>query len=280
MIVAPSGGTPMTQPVCYVAFTPEGATHLREALRHAGRDERVIGFPDDLRFGPIDGDDSAQRGRWIKTELGLTGWDDIAAESNWFWQQALSSDHRMIAWFSRRSAREYVGLLKWLWRRGEKSCDVIDLTDRRLPQFSMQSSVAAPVASLAHADFERIYDDDLFVRTEIVTVSSRAGYQTLWRRLRQENGALRVFADDALVSAPISFFDVALLSEATGRWLKVARIVGATLTQTAGEISDLFLAARVDALVASGRLERQGRSAVDMRRCEVRLPEVRPAPAG
>jgi hypothetical protein len=42
-----------------------------------------------------------------------------------------------------------------------------------------------------------------------------------------------------------------------------------------GHVSDLFLAARVNALVASGHLERQGRSAVDMRRCEVRLSQQR-----
>jgi hypothetical protein len=50
-------------------------------------------------------------------------------------------------------------------------------------------------------------------------------------------------------------------------------VVGMTLlSQKEGIVSDLFLAARVNALIESGRLERQGRSAMDMRHCEVGLP--------
>jgi hypothetical protein len=94
----------MAKTVFHVAFTPAGAENLRDALRNAGRDDRVIGLPDDLRFGPIDGDDSSLRPKWIKNELGVPGWSDVAAESEWFWQQALSPDHPMVAWLSRRGA--------------------------------------------------------------------------------------------------------------------------------------------------------------------------------
>src|SRR3954451_19050201 len=156
----------MTKPVFHVAFTPEGTTNLRHALRNAGRDDRVIGLPDHLQVGPIDNDDPGLRAEWIKTEFGVTGWSDIAAESEWFWQQASSPDRRMIAWFSRRSAREYAGFMEWLRRRGENSAEVIDLTDQQLPQFSMHGSVTAPVASLADLDFELIDNKDLFTRAD------------------------------------------------------------------------------------------------------------------
>jgi Protein of unknown function len=148
--------------------------------------------------------------------------------------------------------------------------------DRQLPQFSEHGSVTAPVASLAHIDFEDICDNDLFEQANPLPAATREKYQTLWRQLRAENAPLRILEGDALVSAPISFFDLLLMSQVSENWRKVARVVGmALLSQTEGRISDLFLAARVDALVASGRLERQGRSAVDMRHCEVRLPEAR-----
>jgi hypothetical protein len=266
----------MTRTVFHVAFTPLGAENLRGALRNAGRDDRVIGLSDDLRFGPIDSDDLSRRAKWIKNELGLTGWGDIAAESEWFWQQALSFDHRMIAWLSRRSAREYAGFLEWLWRRGDQRCEIVDLTDLQLPQFSEHGSVTAPVADLAQIVFEEIYDDDLFERTEVLSTTTHRKYQALWRQLRDENAALRILKSDALVSSPISFFDQALMSQASKNWRKVARVVGMTLhSEAEGHASDLFLAARVNALVASGHLERQGRSAVDMRRCEVRLSQQR-----
>jgi hypothetical protein len=41
------------------------------------------------------------------------------------------------------------------------------------------------------------------------------------------------------------------------------------------QTGDLFLAARVNALAEAGRLELQGRSAVEMRYSEVRLPSAR-----
>jgi hypothetical protein len=268
----------MTRTVFHVAFTPSGAENLRDALRNAGRDHRVIGLSDDLRFGPIDSDDVSRRAKWIKNELGLTGWGDIAAESEWFWQQALSSDHRTIAWLSRRSAREYAGFLEWSWRRGDEPCEIVDLTNLELPQFSEHGSVTSSVANLAQIVFEDIYDDGLFERTEVLSATTRRKYQALWRQLRDENAALRILKSNELVSAPISFFDTALMSQASENWRKVARIVGMTLhSEAEGHASDLFLAARVNALVASGHLERQGRSAVDMRRCEVRLFQARQA---
>jgi hypothetical protein len=266
----------MTRTVFHVVFTPLGAENLRDALRNAGRDERVIGLPDDLRFGPIDSDDLSLRAKWIRNELGLTGWDDIAAESEWFWQQALSPDHRTVAWLSRRSAREYAGFLEWLRRRGDEPCEIVDLTDLQLPQFSERGSVTAPVASLAQIVFEDIYDDDLFEQIEVLPTTTRCKYQALWQQLRDENAALRILKTDALVSSPISFFDTVLMSQAIENWRKVARVVAMTLhLEAEGHVSDLFLAARVNALVASGHLERQGRSAVDMRRCEVRLSQQR-----
>ncbi len=266
----------MTKTVFHVVFTPWGAENLRYALRNAGRDDRVVAFSDDLRFGPIDSGDSSLRLKWIKNELGLTGWGDVAAESDWFWQEALSSDHRMVAWLSRRSAREYAGFLEWLWRQGDGPCEIVDLTDLKPSRRSGSESSTAPVVNLAELVSDEICDNDLFDQAKTLLATTREKYQTLWRRLRAENAALRILKGDALVSAPISFFDSLLISHVTGNWRKVAMIVSETLaSQMDDSISDLFLASRVDALVESGRLERQGRSAVDMRHCEVRLPEER-----
>jgi len=264
----------MAKATLHVSFTPRGAENLRDALRNAGRDDRVVGLTDDFRFGPINGDDPLRRATRIRDELGLTGWGDVAAESEWFWQQALSDDHRTVAWFSRRSARNYTGFLEWLWRRGDAPCEIVDLTDRRLPQFSEHGSIVAPVAELARIAFEEIHDFDPFAWAEMLPSTAHRNYQVLWQRLREENAALRLLKGDALESSPISVFDPALLSQASETWRKVAMVVSMSRPpQAEGDVTDLFLAARIDALVASGHLERQGRSAVDMRRREVRLSQ-------
>ena len=68
------------------------------------------------------------------------------------------------------------------------------------------------------------------------------------------------------------------MSHATDDWWNVARIVGEAL---AGEwadgifqTGDLVLAARVNALVESGRLECRGKNPLEMQLSEVRLPKA------
>jgi hypothetical protein len=90
-------GAVMTQAVCHFVFTPSGAGCLSQALKIACRDDQVISFFDDLSFGPINPPDSSLRARWVENELGRTGWDDVTAESERFWREAPSSDHRTVA---------------------------------------------------------------------------------------------------------------------------------------------------------------------------------------
>jgi hypothetical protein len=106
-------------------------------------------------------------------------------------------------------------------------------------------------------------------------ITERKRYLDLWRQLRVENAPLRVVAGDLLRSAPISFFDPLLMSHATDQWRKVAMIVGSVLAEMDDHLSDIFLAARVNALIKSGQLEIRGKSALQMRHTEVKLPTPR-----
>jgi hypothetical protein len=78
---------------------------------------------------------------------------------------------------------------------------------------------------------------------------------------------------------PISFFDSLLMSHATDDWRKIARIVGEALAAEwddgVFQTGDLVLATRVNALVASGRLECRGKNPLEMRFSEDRLPKAR-----
>jgi hypothetical protein len=64
----------------------------------------------------------------------------------------------------------------------------------------------------------------------------------------------------------------------TDNWQKVARVVGQALVSPMDDCiigpGDLFLVARVNALVESGRLEIRGKSALEMHASEVRLPRT------
>jgi hypothetical protein len=264
----------MTRSTLHVVFTRPAADSLREALKNAGRDDQVIAFFDDLRFGPINPPDSLLRAKWVEDELGWTGWDNLIPRSERFWRESLSPNRRRVAWLSRRSAMEYAFFLEWLWRLGDGPCEVVDIT-----HLTLSHNLFGLPLSLALLLPEEIAENNLLGQAKILTATARSEYQALWGQLRSENAALRVLAGDTLVSAPISFFDSLLMSFATDNWRKVAMIVGlamgAQMDDHGMQSSDLFLAARVNALVEAGRLELQGRSALEMRHSEVRLPAAR-----
>jgi Protein of unknown function/Domain of unknown function (DUF1835) len=265
----------MSQPTLHVAFTSSGAESLRQALMDAARDDQVIACFDNLSFGPINPPDSSLRASWVQDELGWTGWGEAAPEPERFWHEALSPDHRKVAWLSRRSAMEYAGFLEWLWRLGDDLCEIVDLTDLKVFRGQMPATL---VVSLGIVSPKQINDNRLFDQAKTLPATARNEYQSLWRQLRAENAPLRVLADDTLVSAPISFFDPLVMSHVTDEWRKVARVVGHALcSQMDDQIfqtGDLFLAARVNALVEAGRLELQGRSALEMHHSEVRLAKA------
>jgi Protein of unknown function len=155
---------------------------------------------------------------------------------------------------------------------------VIDLTDIMVARRDEAggSGRPAPALCLAALTPEQIAAHRLVERAAPFAPPARAAHQALWRKLRAENAALRVVSPAlALVSAPITAFDEALMAKVQPRWLKVARIVADTLSEAEGRpvinVGDVFLAARIRALAASGRIDVKG-DPLRMRWSEVRLP--------
>jgi hypothetical protein len=259
----------------HVAFNSSAAACLRDALRQAGRGERVVSLFDCLSFGPINPPDPALRGKWVEEELGYTGWEEVVGDATSFWRKALSIGNRMVAWLSRRSAQEYAGFLEWLWRLDEDPIEVIDLTDVMVAGNNNGSAMPRLAISLALVPPRQILQDDLLDGTEKLTPALRRQYRELWGRLRAENAPLRVLSEGKLVSALLSFFDPLLLSCATPEWQKAARVIGQALWESSAasvlQTGDLVLCARARALVDAGRLESRG-DLSDIQNSDLRLP--------
>ena len=270
----------MMQTTLHVVFTPSGAGCLRAALKSAGRNDQVVAFFDNLSFGPINPPD-ASRAKWVADELGWTEWSEVVAGSETFWREALSSNHRKVAWLSRRSAMEYAGFLDWLWRLGQAECDLVDLTNIRISRLAPDGppQPLTLVRSVAMLPADDIRAHALWDLAEPLQIGTRDRYIDLWRQLRAENAPLRVLHNNRLRSAPITFFDELLMSYVAEDWQKVARVVGQALASEwddeVFQASDLFLASRMNALIEGGRLELRGQSALEMRFSEVRLPGPR-----
>jgi len=273
----------MPQPIRHIVFNTSGAASLRQALQSAGRNDDVVALMDDLSFGPIEPLDPSSRAKWIGETLGWDNWEEVAMRS--FWPEALSPDHRKIAWTSRRSAMEFSGFLAWLSCLGPAPCEIVDLTDMKVSRRVEHGPPwpPHPVVGLGMLLAEQIRDEQLFSRGHELAPAERDRYVGLWTTLRAENAPLRVIENDTLVSADISFFDELLLSFATPDWRKSALVIGHALAfQTDDNIhqsGDLFLAARLNQLVEDGRLEYRGQSPLDLRQSEVRLTTARRATA-
>jgi len=269
----------MTRSPLHVVFTPSGASILREALADVGRSDQTVSLSDCLSFGPIDPPDMTLRSKWVERELGRARWDSVNLDTDTFWHESLSPSRRKVVWLTRRSAMEYAGFLEWLWRMDDAPCEVVDLSEFKISRRVERGPPRSPVlaVSLGMVSADTICREKLWDLAEPLQPVERKRYRSLWQQLRSENAPLRVIEGGELVSAPISFFDKRMMSYVTNDWQKVAMVVGQTLAAEMDDevlqVGDVLLAARIDAMAASGLLEMQGKSALEIHHSLVRLPQ-------
>jgi hypothetical protein len=250
----------MMQPIVHIVFAISGGGLLRQALRKAGRDEKVAEIWPDLNVGPLDPSDPAARAKWLEKEIGRV---EPEASSERIWNETRFPDHRNVAWFTRRSAIEYAGFLGWLWQRGEAPCDIVDLTDVEIkypPRTDPPEPWTLPSLALLHPDI--IHRNKLWDLARPLPMSERLKHRELWAQCLAENAPLRVIEDGKLVSAPISNFDSLLIYHIGGKWQSISNLFS-SVTNFHGDdglwqTDDEFLAARIRALVESGQLEIRG----------------------
>jgi len=261
----------------HFVFTPSGAGCLLQALRKAARSDPVITTYDDLSFGPINSSDPHVRAKWVADELGAPNWIEICTDSERVSDDARAPNKRKIAWLTRRSAKEYAGFLDWLSRLGDAPCEVVDLSEATVPDQSEQetSQPGRLVMSVGMLHPDIICRERLWDLAEPLQEPARKRYQGLWQKLVVENAPLRVIDGQTLVSAPISFFDSRVMSQANDKWQNAMRVVGKTLVGGPNkwiiEFGDTFVMGRLMALVKSGHLDFQGEPGGELRNSQVRL---------
>jgi len=242
-------------PQLHVVFGRSAAGTLQQALEVAGREGVVVAPYDDFSFGPIDTDDASTRAQWVENELGYSEWQKVFEDSLPVLSASMKAGKPPIAWISPDSAHSVAGFLWWLSHMEGKECLVLDV-----PRLSL----LGPEAMSGYLD-----------QAAPLPAARREISLTLWRKLQAENASLRVLSDNELMSAPIEYFDPALLKHVTPEWQKMAKIVGLALGDFAEngiyQAGDLVLAARLANLAEAGILEWQG-DLSRMARCEMRLP--------
>ena len=242
----------------HVVFGMSAAGSVRNAFSRIGCGEPVLGFPDDLSFGPINPPSAHLRQAWVGKELGYE-FGEVVEMADHFWAHATSTAALPVAWVSRRDAAEYCGFLEFVWRRGDAPFRVVDFGG--LEYTGRARMLAAESLGLLSPD--EIVAAGLLDQQKALRPDEIDAFRKIWRRLRHENAPLRVVDETGLVSAPIDRFDTAILSCASGDWQKGGRLVGTTIEKLIDHPphqcpSDFVLWGRVRALGAAGVLEITG----------------------
>lgn len=263
------------KPTVHVVFNMSAAGAIRQAFGQVGRNESVLGFPDDLSFGPIDPPSARLRQAWVENELSHD-FEEVVQMADQFWADATSPSAFPVAWVSRRDAAEYCGFLEFVWRKGDAPFGVVDFAGL---EYTGQGRLLA-AESLGLLSPDQILGARLFEQQKVLRPDEIEVFRDVWHRLRRENAPLRVVDEMGLASAPISRFDDAIVSCASSDWQKGARLVGMAI----GELiehppnqcpSDLVLWSRVRALGEAGILEIAGDGS-EMRSTLVRRSEAAP----
>jgi hypothetical protein len=244
---------------------------LIKAIREAGRSDEVLRFPDDLSCGPIASDDpSARAAWWAQGDEGEAFEDELRT----FWDQAMSSESRLVVWFGRHSASELAFFLAWADKLAERPYDIVDVTGRALPFRQRDGSADAPpatrVAIVQHEALQSLFGHERPIMAEEWMESRRH-----WQRLRAENAPFRIVTEAGLASAPLDYFDPWILRQVTTELRSVARVVGVTMGENCepyDQIGSGMLHERVIALIGESKLLAEG-NPCDMRSCHVRLPD-------
>lgn len=255
----------------HVTFNRSIAFTLRQALLLQGLSDPVVGFCDDLSFGPLDVAPQA-RADWIAEVVGYD-FDDVVVEAEAFWCNVLASDLPLVAWVNLHNSLEYCGLLEFLWRIDDRPVHLIDATNVAFADHQGRMWTPRSLGVVSAGQFVRA---NLLDRRRLMSPSEIEGHREIWRRLRAENAPLRIVTPSGLASAPIDHFDGWLTKHATGEWIKGALLVGHALGDSwqnaqSAHVSDMWLWGRVQALAESGVLDLEG-DPTTMQGARVRLP--------
>ena len=249
----------------HVTFGWSRAESIRDALLLIGCNERVIGLPDDLSFGPINPPDANLRRSWAKSQLrrdldGDWRYDDLL-DTEKTWAEATAPNIYPVFWVCRRCAAEQASYLEFASRLSGRNFDIVDATDL---DYTTADGVKTPW-SLGLMRPTDIVASGLLAKRRLVSLAEMRAASTAWSRLREENAPFRIIKGGALASASLTYFDAVLTDQATKDWEVAAKLIGRTLTSLSYDMeppgqspSDVVLFGRMLALGETGMLDIMG----------------------
>jgi hypothetical protein len=240
----------------HILFSASAAGTLRQVLTVRGSGDEVVGFADCLAMGPIAGGDPDERAAWFEAHVPERfGWGWIADSTRDFLSAIRAWRGKRLVWIAPQSACEQCGLQWFFEQVAGGAAGPMIIADaplsggwRDAPPLGLGELPAELVAGLLDRAPRRQWPD------------ARASGD-VWRRLRGEDGLLRIVERGALRTVAEDHFDDLLLGSCSGEWRKWSRVVGDAMTKAmerSHHTGDAFYLWRLRELVRLGRIECRG----------------------
>jgi hypothetical protein len=239
------------------------ADALRDALRQAGRNERVVALKDDLAVGPLRGIDDAP---------------DVRAE---FWQHVYGDSERS---FSREFDEQAAALAAVVSERSpvvvwhaQSAADQLMLrrvcyhlrdAPQRLNEVRLSIRDLADRAAWAHSRKDHATSVGMFAPDILeAQLASAAPISVLrisrlaleWQDVKQTNGETRRWRDNVFSNGTFGELDVLILEHASDDWQPAAHIAAQLMSADMGFlVSDRLALWRFQELAAAGRIQLRG----------------------
>jgi hypothetical protein len=225
----------------------------------------VIGLSDDLAHGPLDdGEARTTYARVIAAGYGEGGIGACVPFAEWrtvIERLDRQPPNAVIVWTGENVAdATFIAM----------ACD--RLASRREPLWRVRVPAIDLRPYVAMHSPERLAR--LFATRELLTDADRALLAQDFARIRDTCGLVRRLEHGRVVGVPVDHYDPLLLAACGPDWRAAARVVGTAMGRCDGPnlMGDAFFTARLNALIAAGRIEAGG-SGPALRDRSVRLAD-------
>ena len=244
----------------HVVFGTSRAGSIRDGLRLLGCQDRVIGLPSDLSFGPVDPPDAVRRREWMRSVLRCPPCE-MPDEAEEPWLEATAACPRPVFWACMSDAAEQACFLAFASRRDGHAFDLVDATG--LDYVTVRG--ARNPWSIGVMSPEDIVASGLLEKRRPLAPCETEAAVAQWSPLRREDAPLRIVRDGRLVSAPLEHFDTVILAQASPTHEVAARLIGRTMGYLTDQVepsgqspNHVVLFGRILALGATGALDVRG----------------------
>ena len=218
----------------HVVFGHSAAGSLRQFFASYPNEEEIICFWDNLSIGPIPNLTIAQRIAYYKKIAPAFIADSLPyLKASYNDTRAIMPHEQLIIWHGSYLPEQL--MLAYL-------CDCLPANSPLYEITLPAPTGACPLTSLP----------ELLQRTCLLSAEKKQALQAQWQKLCKNDTELRAYREGTVENVPLSFYDQAL-QEYTGKWQKIAQVIGHLLLKNIGA-NELFLYARIQALIQAGQL--------------------------